>query len=577
MPRRVTGAALRAVACALLALACADPPPPAPAAPARDVRLVVLIAVDQLRADRVSESLPGGLGRLVREGRVWVDAALEHAFTETCPGHAVMLSGRHPARVGVPANSYIDPQTLEKRYCVEDRAPDAAIVGLRSGAVADPAAGRSPRILQVSGLGDWMKARHPETRVFSVSGKDRAAITLAGLHPDGVYWLARGPEPAWVTSRYYRSALPDWVASWDVAGALAALPPDWSYLPDTVEEASAGPRPDDYEPESPLLSRTQPHPLRRDPPGVERLPEAARHAADRAYVTPFADRLSLAFARDLVMRERLGTGPATDLLAVGLSSTDLVGHFYGPESWESRDALTRLDRMLGSFLDFLDRRIGRDHTVVVLTADHGVLPIPEWIQQTGRSRCPVPGGRIDAAALAARLEEHLDRELGGDGARARDWFARSGERFTLDRRLVSGDGALEARVMALATTFLESQPGIERVWTREEVLSGGGPEPLADLYRNSWVPEITGDLAVQAAEDCLLGSHRLPTSHGSPYPYDRKVPLVFMGPGIQPDKIYERQASPADIAPTLADYLGVPAPLNLDGRVLPLWVRPPGR
>jgi arylsulfatase A-like enzyme len=284
--------------------------------------------------------------------------------------------------------------------------------------------------------------------------------------------------------------------------------------------------------------------------------------------------VTLAFAKSLVEIERLGRGGGPDLLALGLSATDLVGHFYGPESWESRDALARLDQMLGDFFDFLEREVGKDRFVVVLTADHGVLPIPEWLQEQGRSRCPVPGGRVDFKPLVAALEKRLDEAFPQATAHTdSSWFRALGGRLTLDRRRTRGDDALEIRVMAVATTFLESQPGIERVWSSEEVLGGEGPEPMATWYRNAWVPGITGDLAVQVAEDCLLGDRGLGTSHGSPYGYDRKVPLVFMGPDIEAGRVFDQPASPVDIAPTLAHYLELSAPVGLDGQVLKLKER----
>ncbi len=532
----------------------------------RDIRLVVLVAVDQLRPDRLSGSMPGGLGRLVNDGRAFVEAALEHAFTETCPGHAVMLTGRHPSRVGIPANSWLDPETLEKRYCVEDRTREGVLVGAR-GAPGKPEDGRSGAVLRSSALGDWMKSSDESSRVFAVSGKDRAAITMAGMGPDAAYWLVRGAEPAWVTSRYYQKTLPAWVGGWRPEQILGGLPQDWVYLPETVRDAGKAPRPDDYRHESPMLSRTQPHPLLREPRHVH---DRARHPADRLYPTPFADRVTLAFAKSLVENEGLGLGDGPDLLALGLSATDVVGHLYGPESWEAWDALTRLDRMLGDFFDFLDRHVGEDRYVVVLTADHGVLTLPQWLQETKRSQCRVPGGRVDLDGMLERLEAFLDSKLRGAGEGP--WFRSRGEQLHLVPSRVAGDPAIRARVMALATTWLESQPGVGRVWTAEEVLAGEGPEPMATFYRNSWVEGLSGDLSIQVAEDCLLGTW-IPTSHGSPHLYDRAVPLVFMGPDVDAGKIYDKAASPVDIAPTLASYLEIPAPVGLDGKVLPLRER----
>lgn len=554
MSRRLTF-----VPAALLLLAgCAGPHAAVEPAP----KLVVLLAIDQLRPDRLSDEQPGGLGRLRREGRVFTDAALAHAFTETCPGHATMLTGRHPSGIGIPGNSYTDPETFEAWYCVEDRRPDASIL-TRPGKPSD---GRSPRVMEAGGLGDWMKVQHPGARVFSVSGKDRSAITTAGRHGDAAYWLARGETPGFVTSRYYRKALPAWVETWNRDEVLAGVPARWEYLAQTVADSAGGIRADDYAHESPAFGRAQPHPVLQAPVGIERMPERMRHPAERIYITPFADEITLAFAKELVERENLGGGQQVDLLVVALSATDLVGHFYGPESWESRDALTRLDLDLGDFLEFLEERVGKRRVLVALTADHGVLPLPEWILEQGRSRCPVAGGRVDPKPIVADLNAELSERFGGDAATA--WFKLASSRLSLNRKHVAAMGTDPAEVIELARARLESEAGIARAWTRDEVLSGAGPEPMATLYRNSW-NQRTGDIAIQVAEDCLLAGLRIATSHGSPYVYDRAVPLIFWGPGVEPGRI-QGPAATVDIAPTLARLLGIPMPDDLDGRPLPL-------
>ena len=223
MPGRLSGPALLALV-SLATTGCAELSAGGPeaagspaAAPTRP-SLVVLLAIDQLRPDRLSPSQPGGLGRLQREGRVFFEAALEHAFTETCPGKATLLTGSHPATIGIPGNTYIDPKTLEHLYCVEDRAPDAALLPRESyvggGADGPAKTGRSPRRMKTGTLGDWMKAQRSGTRVFSVSGKDRAAIALGGREADGAYWLELGSKARFVTSGYYMEALPDWASAW---------------------------------------------------------------------------------------------------------------------------------------------------------------------------------------------------------------------------------------------------------------------------------------------------------------------------------------------------------------------------
>ena len=538
-------------------------------APEPPPKLVLLLAIDQLRPDRLSEAQPGGLGRLQREGRVFPDAALAHAFTETCPGHATMLTGRHPSGLGIAGNGFRDPETLASRYCVEDRSDDAQVL-TRPGKSSD---GRSPRNLEAASLGDWMKSQYPGTRVFSVSGKDRSAITMAGLEGDAAYWMARGETPGFVTSGYYMEALPPWVETWNRGPLLEGVPAQWHYLAESVRGAAQGARRDDYPFESPVLERVQPHPVLQDPSGAERRPERMQHPAERIYLSPFADQLTLAFAQQLVERENLGAGPETDLLAVSLSATDVVGHFYGPESWESRDALARLDADLGAFLAFLEQRVGEGRLLVVLTADHGVLPLPEWILEQGRSHCPLPDGRLIPRPIVAQLNAELSERFGG--AADAEWFERASSRLTLDRQHAAATGVDVDRVLETARAHLEAQPGIARAWTRDAVESSDGSEPMAVLYRNAWNAR-TGDIAIQVAEDCLLGGSRIATSHGSPYAYDRAVPLIFWWPGrIEAGRV-PGPAATVDIAPTLAPLLDVSLPADLDGRPLPLQSHPQG-
>ena len=206
--------------------------------------------------------------------------------------------------------------------------------------------------------------------------------------------------------------------------------------------------------------------------------------------------------------------------------------------------------------------------LVVVTADHGVLPIPEWIQETSRSRCTVPGGRVEG--LRDDLNAHLAMLFGEPlGEEEKPWLAGVYSRLTLNRARAASLGEDPQEILAAAREHLEAQPGVARVWTRDEVLSGGGPEPMATFYRNSWDERIAGDLAIQVEEDCLLGGSRLATSHGSPYAYDRAVPLVFFGPGIEPGRV-DGPAWTVDIAPTLAALLGVRVPDDLAGRPLPM-------
>jgi predicted AlkP superfamily pyrophosphatase or phosphodiesterase len=513
------------------------------------VRLVLVIAVDQLRPDRIDESLPGGFGRLVREGRFFVDAALDHGMTETCPGHATMLTGRHPAAAGIPANDFFDPDSGAEEYCAADASEGAAEIGGKGGF--------SPARLRVTALGDWLHAASPASRVFTVSGKDRGAIMMGGQHPDGAYWYRPDPIPRFTTSRYYRAELPAWVLGWNGAdpprdGFLAALPERWEHGP------LANPKtPDDYPGEATRFSRTSPHPLRD--------PDLAK-LGEMLFFTPFLDLATLDFAKRLVEEEKLGQGPAVDLLGLSLSANDSVGHLYGPWSQEAQDHLARVDVALGAFLDFLEARTG-GALVVALTADHGVLPLPEWEVAQGVSKCPIPGGRAGIRGLGLAVLGRLWWDLGPYTTWFPRWLQFANSQVRIDRTLLERQGVPLEQAVADAKAALESQPAIAHAWTEAEIASAEGP--LAELYRHSFVHGRSGDLVVQVAEGCILSDYDSGTTHGSPYAYDRRVPVLFRGPGIVPGRVAGRAAT-IDIAPTLATRLGVPLPTDLDGRPLPL-------
>ena len=507
-------------------------------------RLVVIIAIDQLRRDRLNPTLPGGLGRLAREGRVYREGTLDHAGTATCPGHVSIVGGRHPGTMGVPGNRYLN-ESGERIYCVEDDPETAGVIG-----VATPT-GRSPRKIRGTTLGDWIKAAHPNARVFGVGGKDRASITMAGHQGDAAYWLETEDMTGFTTSRYYEPALPAWVAAWnDDLGPR--IPTTWE-----TRYPLEGNRADDFEGESDANSRSFPHTLHADDP---------EEAAQFLLMSPYPDQFTLEFAEELVVKEGLGQDDAPDLLAIGLSSVDRVGHAYGPWSWESHDALLRLDAQLGEFLAFLDERIGPGRTLVALSADHGVLPLPEWLLAHDQATCPDPDGRRSTLWLIAGLYFDLWYEFSPLFSKPGAWMHAGAAGLRVNRELAERHGVDPQEVIAAAKILLEDEDVIEKAWTREEILGGG--DEFARLYRNSYDPERSGDLSIQVAEGCLVWPFDGGTSHGSPYAYDRDVPVLLWGAGVEPG-IIDGPARTIDISPSLAQHLRVPVPDDLDGKPLP--------
>jgi len=549
------------LACGLLLAACRQATGPetgrdVSSAGQSEFRLVVILAIDQLRRDRLDAAMPGGLGRLAREGRIYRDATLGHARTETCPGHVSLVTGKHPGPSGVPGNRYIDRERLRSVYCVEDDGPSGIVLGSAGDAGPETGSpkGRSPKLITATALGDWLKDASPDSRVFSVSGKDRSAIAMGGQRADAAYWLDRGGSGRFTTSRYYTEVLPAWVEGWSAEALLAPVPAHWQHA---SGDPPNGTRDDDFVGEVARWSRTSPHPVK---------PHGDTAGSLLAFVaTPYLDLRTLDFARQLVVEEGLGTGERVDLLAIGLSGTDYIGHLYGPWSQESRDALSRLDADLGRFVDFLEARLGAGRMLVVLSADHGVLPLPEWLAAHGEM-CPVSGGRVPAQSMAMDLHAMLEAELGPGQGR---WFVHEGLTLVFDPVRVAASGASMDRVIRLSADWLAAKPGVERTWTRAEIETADADDVRATLYRNSTSAGREADIEIEPASGCLFSDWPGGTSHGSPHAYDRDVPLVIMGRGIRPG-VVGGAAGPVDVAPTLASHLGVSVPADLDGRVLPL-------
>ncbi len=511
---------------------------------AREPSLVVLVAVDQLLPDRLTADLPGGLGRLMREGYIYTNTTLDHGITSTCPGHVAMATGVNPSTAGISGNSYIDPTDWRERYCVDnDKAAQAVLGG---------SGNRSPEAMRASTLGDWLKQASPRSRVFSVAAKDRAAITLGGHQADGAYWFDRS-QNRFTSSRYYVDTLPAYVQSFNgtdffVDGFGGGIPETWAHAPGTT-------RPDDFPGESQSRSRVSGHPLNTG--------ELAERAGN-IYFSPWIDSATLTLAKRILVEEKLGKGETTDMLAVSFSATDTVGHLYGPYSAESEDTLARLDAGLGDLLEFLDAELGSEAYLLALSSDHGVLPLPEWLQMNNQQTCPVTPGRLDMATFGFWTYWHIYWKHTlpwGKPSRLVDF---SPGQATVNRQYAQELGITVDAVVASMEAYFEAQPGIAEAWTQAEILNG--KSAMARLYRHSLVPGKSGDLLIEIEEGCLLWFEE-GTTHGSPHRYDRQVPLVFFGKGIAPGQS-DAPVHTIDLAPTLAQLLQLKVPTNLEGKAL---------
>src|SRR5688500_9151688 len=502
-----------------------------PSAGAGEIRLVLFLVVDQARADyfdRFRPLLRSGLDRLLQESVWFTEAYHDHALSKTAPGHATLSTGSHPRRHGIVDNAWIERGEREEVESIDDDEDDV-----------------SPRRLLVPGLGDWIKAGDPRSRVFAVGGKDRSAVLLGGHRADGAFWYDEDVG-SFTSSSYYPpgslEALGD-PARWEADRWFGAL---WAPVDPAVLAASGagfGLEPVDRG----LFTRAFPHTLG----GASAGPDAAFFEAFDE--SPFKDELTGELAAAVLQAHRLGQDDAVDLLAVSFSGVDHVGHAWGPDSPELADTLLRLDRVIGALLEAVDREVGLEHVVVSLGADHGVTPIPAAMRARGGDARTLYGEEL---ACVQGLEAQLSARHG-----AARWVLPGP---FLSSEAMAARGVAREQLERLAQEILAACPGVERVWTRGELAGPAPPAlPHGALFYNAFHPERSPDLELQL-EPHVLGHGTNATTHGSVYDYDRHVPWLLRLPAGATSRVTERVAT-VDVAPTIASLLGIAPTAPVDG------------
>ena len=508
-------------------------------------KLIVFITIDAMRADylpRFEKQLTGGFGRLYRGGAVFTNAFQDHAITETAPGHSATMSGRFPVHTGIMTNiAGVNDTTVTL--------VDA--VGL----------GASPFRFRGTTLTDWLVAKDFRTRALSVSRKDRGAILPIGRSKQQVFWYAANGN--FTTSTYYDTSLPEWVRAFNARKLPASYAGRaWQLL----LPARAYSEPDSVPVESGGVGVTFPHYESRVADSAARfLPEF-----------PWMDELTLDFAMAGVKGLNLGAGPQTDVLAISLSTTDAVGHRYGPDSRELHDQILRVDRALGVFLDSLFRIRNRNEVVIALTADHGLTPFPET-----HAHDPNAGAiRVNVQPVLERLSNSL-AAAGVPGTGLTNTFGvYRGNGFLFDSGVLELDRAALARaninkdslVQSVRSAFLHV-PGVARA---ERISDLARRDTINDRIARRWLhifsDEEQAALVVSLAPYNYWLAGYWQAQHGSPNDPDAHVPIIFYGRGVRPGR-YGEFARVVDMAPTLATMVGVRPQEKLDGHVLQHAIR----
>ncbi len=491
-------------------------------------KLVVVIVIDQFRGDYLEryrdEFGEGGFRTLLDHGAYFSNCNYDYANTRTAPGHSTLFTGAYSNGHGIVSNEWWDQKKHKMVTSVEDE--NTKLVG-----VAATQAGASPHNLLADTLGDELKlATQGKSRVFAVSLKDRAAILPGGFAADTAYWI----EPksgSWVTSTYYRDDLPKWAQDFNSTQPAKYWDRDWK------DSQGNG-------------LRSTAHRKRKD-------------GSDAGFFevigsTPFANEYEFDFAKQLMLYENVGRGPATDLLSISLSANDILGHQVGPDSPEMHQMALDLDREIADFFTFLGHQIGLANVWIALSADHGVSSLPDVAKKL----------RIPAANLAgAKLQEQINAIL---TAKFSPRHPASYVKFDYPLAWLDEDAftAVHVRERDAETAVGEAmkQIGLRDYYTKSQLAEGRAPNTeLGHKYLNSYSPE--GSWYVMGVPDIYTVGSPTGTDHASPYNYDTHVPLAFYGLPFQPGR-YRDSVQPVDLAATLASLLGINAPTHAIGRVL---------
>ena len=536
-------------------------------APEAPPRLVLQITVDQLRGDlpfryydRFGE---GGYRYLIDQGTVYRDAHHAHANTETIVGHATLATGAHPSAHGMIGNIWFDRESGYTRYNIEDPryrlVSEGADVNMET--EIDPtqraarSEGRSPAAIMVSTFSDELAiSTAGRAKIFGVSIKDRGAVSMAG-HAGKAFWFSK-PTGEFVSSTYYYDAYPAWVNAWNAKRLPFAYgDTKWQLSRNrtTYLFGDADDRP--WETDLAGFGRTFPHDFG---------PGDGRYFTTLLTTSSAGDALTLDFAKTLLVEEELGQDEVPDYLSISFSSTDYVGHLFGPSSLESEENLLHLDGLLAELFTYVDERVGLDHTLIVLAGDHGGPEVPGHLAELG-----IPAGYVQP--------DNWDREPGIVALKERfgvgeELIAAYDHPYVYLNQAVLADRRLDpAAVERAIAEELVKFPGVALAVSSTALREGSVPEtPLTLAVMHNFSPTRSGDVFVVFEPQWFINDFdglTVASTHGSPWRYDTFVPVMFAGANV-PARTVHRRIHTIDVAPTLSSYVGTGIPSGAAGTPL---------
>jgi hypothetical protein len=552
--------AYRFLACLFVALVVpAARPDEKPQPP---TKLAVLVVFDQMRGDYLTrwDDLfgDGGFHRLEKEGAWYQNCHYPYAHTVTGAGHASFLTGCTPMTHGIVANDWYDRTASEEVYCATSlryrRVPSLLENEGESKPGKAKPAGAPDRLLAPT-LGEALKeATAGKGRVVALSLKDRSCVLPGGRKADACYWFDTN-SGTFVTSTYYRDQLHPWVEEFNgTRPGDRWFAKDWTRLRADIDyERYSGPDEQAGEGKGVRQGRVFPHPMNGG------LSKPGKLSYEALYNSPFGNEMLLDLAKRAIDAEELGKHETPDLLSVSFSCNDPIGHCWGPDSQEVLDVTLRSDLIVKELLTTLDAKVGKGRYTLVLTADHGVCPLPEVIRKQGKE-----ADRILPGELARDAEEFLDATYDGGKGQVR-WL----DDFVypwmyLNQRALQKRGLKQSEVEETLAAWLRKRPGIQTTYTRTQLLNGvPADDAVGQAVRRSFHPDRSGDVTIVVKPYYQITPLLTGTGHGTPHPYDTHVPLIVFGPEVQPG-IRKDKIVPQTTAAILARALGIKPPAKAE-------------
>lgn len=515
--------------------------------PVNRPKLVVGIVIDQMRWDYLYRyydryAANGGFKRMLSQGFSCENTLIPYTPTVTAPGHATIYTGSVPAIHGITGNFWWENEKGYDMYCTQDDMEK----NVGGGSVGEGS--QSPRNLLVTTIGDELKlATNSRSKVIGIALKDRGGILSAGHTANAAYWYdaAKGN---FITSSYYMQELPKWVTDFNAKKFVDKYyEQGWNtlYPLNTYIQSTA----DDKKYENHAFGKGFPYDLKK----------YAGTNYNIVLSTPYGNSLTTEFAKATLVNEQLGADPETDFLAVSYSSTDYIGHGFGPNSIEQEDDFLRLDKELAELLDFIDSKVGKDQYTLFLTADHGVAHVPGFMAEN-----KLPSGSMNPEILKKEINAKLFTEFGKQNLVVSSF----NYQYYLNLSAIDSAKLDKKKIMNSIISFVEWQPGISRVFSIDDMMGIPMNKKMKEMFANGYYPKRSGQVQVVMEPHWIEGFSASGTTHGAWSPYDAHIPLLWYGWGIKQGKT-NRETYMTDIAATLSALLHLQMPSGCVGIVIP--------